>query len=208
MNCPLCNHSGKPFYKDTFFVCENCFGLYRNRKYYVDARKEREVYERHNNDVNDPRYQQFVSPITCYVLDHFKPDQTGLDFGSGTGPVISKMLQDQGYRIYQYDPFFANDVALLNETYDYIVCCEVAEHFHQPDVEFRLLHSLLKPCGALVCMTHLYDDTIAFPNWYYKNDPTHVFIYRKETLHYIADRFGFKNVEIDNRLFVLNGEVS
>ena len=203
MNCPLCKHHGKPFYGGEFFICKNCSGLYKDRKNYVDVRAERRRYEEHNNDVNDIRYQKFVSPITTYVLANFKAHHSGLDFGCGTAPVISKVLQDNGYKIHQFDPFFANKVELLDGTYDYVISCEVIEHFHKPDAEFKLLKNILTTDGALICMTHLYDDDIDFKKWYYKNDPTHVFIYRRETIKFIADHYGFTNCEISNRLIVL-----
>jgi hypothetical protein len=202
MNCPLCKQHGKPLYGDDFFSCSNCSGIYRDRKDYFDATAEIRRYNEHNNDVNDPGYQKFVSPITKYVLTNFKANHSGLDFGSGTAPVISKLLQDNAYTIQQFDPFFSNKLALLNATYDYIICCEVIEHFHKPDVEFKLLHTMLNSNAALICMTHLYDDSIDFKNWYYKNDPTHVFIYRRETIDFIADHYKFTNCEINDRLIV------
>ncbi|MGL5196752.1 MAG: class I SAM-dependent methyltransferase [Chroococcales cyanobacterium] len=202
MNCPLCKHPGIPFDRDEYFQCTHCSGLYKNINHYVSTEEEISRYQEHNNDVNDPRYQKFVSPITNYVLNHFTPNHSGLDFGSGTGPVASKVLQDKGYQIKQYDPLFANDISRLNETYDYIVSCEVIEHFHHPDVEFKLLYKMLKANGALICMTHLYQNQIPFKTWYYRNDPTHVFIYRTETIKFIANFYGFKNFKIDKKLVV------
>lgn len=205
MNCPLCDSSGKQLSGDSdeFFSCATCSGIFKNRDYYLDVGKEEARYREHNNDVNDIRYQNFVSPITKYVFENFKQYQRGLDFGSGTAPVISKILQDNGYDICQFDPFFANNVELLKKRYDYIVCCEVVEHFHNPAVEFALLHKMLQTNGALICMTHLYDDSVEFTSWYYKNDPTHVFFYRRETIEFIASSYGFKRFEINNRVFVL-----
>ncbi len=203
MNCPLCKQHGKPFFSDEFFICDNCSGIYKNRKNYVSSDAEIKRYKEHNNNVDDIRYQNFVSPIIDYVLKNFTPDQGGLDFGSGTAPVISKVLQDNGYNINQFDPFFSNKTDLLNGKYDYIVCCEVIEHFHNPDLEFELLHNMLKSDAALICMTHLYNKNIDFKNWYYKNDPTHVFIYHRQTIKYIADYYGFGNFKINNRLIVL-----
>ena len=201
MNCPLCKHSGE-WFLDSFYECKNCKALYRHIDDYTSHDKEKERYEEHNNDVNDLAYQKFVSPISNYVLEHFSSTDSGLDFGSGTGPVISKVLTDKGYSIKQYDPFFANFPELLTQKYDYIVCCEVMEHFHNPDKEILQLRAMLNPDGALICMTHLYDDTIEFRNWYYKNDPTHVFIYRKPTINYITKKFNFSSSKIDGRRVV------
>lgn len=76
------------------------------------------------------------------------------------------------------------------------------EHFFRPDKEFVLLKSLLNPGGKLYCMTDVYRNQLAFSDWYYKNDPTHVFIYTEKTLEFIKNEFGFKNLFIQNRLIV------
>ncbi len=199
-NCPLCQNPGKIFHTDEFFLCDTCLGIFRPKRCYLSASEEKSRYEKHNNDVNDIRYQQFVSPITSAVLKECSPKDVGLDFGAGTGPVISKMLKDQRYTIKQYDPFFHNYPDLLKTEYDYIVCCEVIEHFYDPQKEFGLLKRLLKPKGILYCMTHIYSPDIPFTNWYYKKDSTHVFIYQKETFEWIKNHFNFSLMTIDKRL--------
>lgn len=114
--------------------------------------------------------------------------------------MISKLLQDDGFNVNQYDPFFHDTPELLDNRYDYIVCCEVIEHFHDPYHEFKRLNDLLSPEGNLFCMTFRYSDDIDFDRWGYKNDPTHTFFYQNETLEWIKDEFGFSSLKIDNRL--------
>jgi len=203
LTCPLCHNPASPFHKDEFFQCSVCVGIFRAPDYFPSAEREKARYEEHHNDVNDPNYQAFVRPITNRVEQDYSANALGLDFGSGTGPVISKILDDAGYAINQYDPFFSDDRSVLFRRYDYIACCEVIEHFHDPEKEFQLLKSLLKPNGRLFCMTHVYSNEIVFDNWYYMRDPTHTFIYRKETLNWIRDKFGFTELEIEGRLVVL-----
>jgi len=197
-SCPLCASEGDPFYKEAFLVCRTCAGIFRPREHYPDPDREKARYETHMNNIDDPGYQQFVSPITGAVLKRFTPQHLGLDFGAGTGPVITKILTDHHYRIEPYDPFFHNDPRLLEQPYDYIVCCEVIEHFHDPNREFRLLRRLLKPGGMLYCMTYIYHDGINFDRWFYKNDFTHVFIYQERTLHWIKSSMGFRALAIEN----------
>ena len=76
---------------------------------------------------------------------------------------------------------------------DFIICCEVIEHFHSPSSEFALLRKLLKPGGSLLCMTHLLPKKTAFRNWYYKNDPTHVIFYSEENIQWIKSNFNFES---------------
>lgn len=75
-------------------------------------------YELHYNDVTDERYQSFVSPIINAVINDFSNLSLGLDFGAGTGPVLSKILGDDGYTIKQFDPLFHYDTNVLKLQYD------------------------------------------------------------------------------------------
>lgn len=202
-HCPLCNSTSENFFQEKFFLCSNCAGIFRPKHLLLDTISEKKRYETHNNDVNDIRYQTFVSPITKAILKEFSAEQTGLDFGAGTGPVISKILTDNGYNIKQYDPYFHDFPELLNNNYNYIACCEVIEHFYEPLKEFNLLKRLLKDKGTLFCMTAIYDNTMDFAKWFYKDDPTHVFIYQKETLEWIQNNVGFSKVIIENKLIKL-----
>ena len=200
MACTLCRNSGDIVQGTEFHLCVECRGFYRHFRHRPGIEEEKTRYETHNNDVNDPGYQRFVSPIVSSVLRDFTPNHSGLDFGAGTGPVISKLLRDRGFDIVQYDPFFHDHPVLLEDTYDYIVCCEVVEHFYAPAREFARLKRLLKPQGRLYCMTHLYNPELDFRNWYYIKDPTHVFIYQSATMEWISQKYGFSFCAIQNRL--------
>lgn len=170
-----------------------------NPKQHPSPQEEVERYRIHNNDVNDPGYQQFVKPLVDKVRQNFDAHSIGLDFGSGTGPVASKMLRDIGFKISTYDPFFDNNPELLNRKYNYIIACEVVEHFHRPAKEFQLLERLLKSNSMLLLKTELFNDSIPFDTWYYKNDETHVIFYRPQTIKYIENTFGFSDSEINGR---------
>lgn len=207
--CPLCASDAAVFYQKNnrlFYKCPICQGIFLDPGLQLDQQSEKMRYQTHNNDVYDKGYQEFVSPITEAILNGHSLDDRGLDFGAGTGPVISKLLKDRAYQIHQYDPFFYKNLSLLQQKYNYIVCCEVIEHFYHPDAEFKRLKKMLKSKGKLYCMTHMYSCDIEFDTWYYKNDPTHVFIYQKRTLEWIQKKYEFSNVLIEGRLIVFSNE--
>jgi SAM-dependent methyltransferase len=209
MNCILCTSTlTEPIHSEKehrFYECQNCGSFLRSTDTFPNDEIEKERYETHHNDVNDIRYQKFVSPITQAVQEYFLPQNTiGLDFGAGTGPVITKVLNDKGYNLNLYDPFFYPDKSVLNLQYDYIVSCEVIEHFHNPLKEFQLLKKLLKPKGKLYCMTDIYRKEIDFATWYYKNDPTHVIFYTEKSLQWIQKEIGFDKLMIDRRLIIFS----
>ena len=202
-SCLLCHSkSTASYFKDklhSFFECSNCGSVFRDPANFPSPSEEKERYLTHNNDVNDPSYQAFVSPITEAVASHFSNKAKGLDYGAGTGPVIAKILSDRGYTIELYDPFFHPNRNVLDQAYDFVVCCEVIEHFHRPLDEFQRLFELLKPNGRLFCMT----DPLTQENfdlWYYKDDPTHVIFYTDENLEWIREKVGFNGVIRNGRL--------
>ncbi len=207
--CPLCG-SGSKFYFNTgksYHRCKNCLSIFLDKKNFVSKEEEKKRYLEHNNDVSDPGYRAFVSPVTSRILKNFNRHHTGLDFGCGTGPVISEILRENGYMIETYDPMFCNRPELLRKKYDYIVCCEVVEHFHDPYKEFGLLRSLLKKGGAIYIMTDFFDDGTEedFKKWYYKDDQTHVFFYHEKAFIWIEEVFGFYQAERFGRVVVLGG---
>ena len=210
--CKLCQHKIEWFcdyfkVPKSFYQCTNCRAIYRDSKTFVDEETEEKRYRTHNNDVYDERYQKFVSPITNAVSEDFSQTAKGLDYGCGTGPVATFMLEKKAYDITLYDPFFYPDTSYENEQYDFIICCEVMEHFFNPKTEFQKLKNLLKPNGKLYCKTKMITDDFsveAFKNWHYKNDPTHVFFYSPKTLKVIQQQFDFKSVTFDEKLIIFH----
>ncbi len=162
--------------------------------------REKARYETHNNDVNDQGYREFVSPVVKEVTNNFGRNSKGLDFGAGTGPVAATILREQGFEIELYDPFFCNNPEVLIKKYDYIICSEVIEHFHDPAIEFRLIRSLLNQGGSLICMTMLYTDDFDFISWRYKDDETHVIFFHPESIELIKQEYYFSSVKINGRI--------
>lgn len=202
--CPLCKSDLTVQFADKFYECGKCKGVFRSKYDLLSSEMEKERYLLHKNDIEDAGYRRFVSPVTEIVLKNFTTKCSGLDFGAGTNSAVSKILEENGYKIAKYDPYFHNDPKLLESDYDFIVCCEVIEHFHSPDIELSLLKKLLKKDGQLICMTAVYDCDIDFKNWYYKNDRTHVFFYSRETFEWIRSNWDFGKLSIDNRLVIFS----
>ncbi len=201
--CTLCRSNAELFYEmpgRVYYHCGKCSAIFLSPECYVSKEAEEKRYQKHENNISEPGYRKFVEPMVLKIQEKFGPEHQGLDFGSGPGPIITKLLRDRGYSLELYDPFFCNTPAVLEKKYDFIACCEVIEHFHHPEKEFRLLRSLLKPQGVLFCMTALYNEVIDFKTWHYKDDPTHVIYYHTNTLFWIKSQFGFSALETKERL--------
>lgn len=191
----FCEIRGKAYYR-----CGECSAIFLSPECYVSKEAEEQRYQKHKNNIDEPGYRKFVEPMVLKILEKYGQEHQGLDFGSGPGPIVTKLLRDQGYSIELYDPFFCNTPAVLEKKYDFIACCEVIEHFYFPEKEFKMLRSLLKPQGMLFCMTALYNEAIDFQTWHYNNDPTHVIFYHANTLLWIKSHCGFSAFETKERL--------
>ena len=205
MQCLLCNHSADflgSFQNRNYNRCTNCASVFLDPSDFPTYTKEKERYDKHENTSDNSGYLNFLKPLLDAIFKDQNPENIGLDYGSGPNPVLTSYLQEQSYIVKPYDPFYSNDASLLDTTYDYIICCEVIEHFHNPNLEFTKLRTLLKPDAKLYCKTNLLSDSINFENWWYKNDFTHTFFYTEKALQFIKDKFGFKELNIFKEYFV------
>lgn len=184
--------------------CTGCRAIFLSPEYYLSPQAEKYRYILHNNDVDDPGYIHFASPIINQIKSDFDNDSKGLDFGCGTGPVITSELEKSGFNLTLYDPYFQPNNKVLKNTYDFIICCEVMEHFQNPLQEFKLLRSLLKDRGKLYCKTGVWNKKIDFQGWHYKNDLTHVIFYSKETLEWLKTSLNFSALNICDDLIVFS----
>ena len=188
--CPLCGtapaHEPAVVHGRSYFDCDTCGLTFMHPSQRPDADAERARYETHRNDPGDPGYRAFLARLMDPLLERVAAGAAGLDYGSGPGPALSRMLTERGRPTLDYDPFFANDASLLERTYDFVTCTETAEHFFEPAAEFDRLDRLLRPGAWLGVMTTMRDDARAFAEWWYMRDTTHVCFYRPRTMEWIA----------------------
>ena len=206
--CPLClSSSVSPAHQEgarRYFACAECNLRFLHPSARLRPEEEKARYLTYNNDIADPRYREFVRPLYDEVRKHVRAGATGLDFGSGTGPVLADMLRRAGYEVRLFDPFFQPEAENLRQTYEFIVACEVVEHVFDPAAEFRRLRLMLRSGGLLGVMTLLLDDRIDFATWYYRRDPTHVAFYSQATFRWIQRFCGFSKVWFpSNRITLL-----
>ncbi len=208
--CPLCKTTSTEYYcspkkREKYYSCPNCGGVFLAPFFLLSRDDEKTRYLKHqNSDVNNG-YLEFIAPVVNYVMEATADTSLGLDFGSGPIPVISDLLRKRGRAINQFDLYFYPDELVLKQRYDYIMACEVVEHFREPFKEFANLRNMLKSDAFLVISTSLLEDQIDFSKWHYVRDPTHIFFYRIKTVEWIEREFKFKSSRIlSNRLVVFN----
>jgi SAM-dependent methyltransferase len=193
--CPVCRTAGpRPFLSlagRAYWRCRICQASFLAPDQRLAAAAEYAHYLHHENDPADPGYRRFLAKLADPLLERLTPGSRGLDYGCGPGPALAAMLGEAGHEVALYDPFFQPESAPLEQTYDFITCTEVVEHFHDPAGEFDRFGQLLRPGGWLAIMTCFQVDDTRFAAWHYRQDPTHVIFYREATFRFIARHHGW-----------------
>ena len=193
--CPVCRnaavHALAPIDGLTYWRCATCEATFLDPRHFLSADAERAHYLTHENAPDDPGYRRFMMRLPAPLMARLSPGSSGLDYGSGPGSALAAILREAGHEVALYDPFFHDDPAVLQTTYDFVTCTETAEHFHAPFAEFDRMGKLLRPGGLLGVMTLFQTDDAKFAGWRYRRDPTHVVFYRETTLRHIAATRGW-----------------
>ncbi|NOH39914.1 class I SAM-dependent methyltransferase [Vibrio coralliilyticus] len=206
-HCPLChNPESLHYFEDKrreYLQCPQCELVFVNPEQRLDAKAEKAHYDLHENDPNDAGYRTFLSRVADPILERIEPGSTGIDFGCGPGPTLSLMLQEQGHNMSLYDLYYHPNTEVLDCTYDFMTATEVIEHLYHPDQIWQQWLNLVKPGGWIGLMTKMVIDVEAFAKWHYKNDPTHVVFFSRNTFKYLAERDQLKLEFIGNDVILL-----
>lgn len=170
-----------------FYHCSQCDLIFLNEKQLITAEDEKARYGFHQNSKDNTGYIQQFADLRAKLVELLPKNASILDFGCGPEPVLSQLLQEDGFQCQAYDPFFFPRSELLQNKYDAVVSTEVIEHFHYPQREFQKILSLLKSQDSLLCVqTKFHKPEINFDNWWYVRDLTHVCFYSQNTFRWLS----------------------
>ncbi|HRO66762.1 MAG TPA: class I SAM-dependent methyltransferase [Pseudobdellovibrionaceae bacterium] len=186
--------------------CEDCDFLFKDSSARLTEREERARYDLHQN--GGEGHQCFLAPVVQSVLTHCPQGARGIDWGSGPVPVLRGLLEEKGFRMDHYDPFFFPQKPEADETYDFVTLTEVIEHVFEPALLMKELKTSLRPRGKLIVMTEPPPDGSQLAKWGYRRDPTHVAFFRPSTFRRFEELFGLRLIESSARTFILEKAVS
>ena len=194
--CPLCRTRGTVSSFATtprraYLHCSVCALVFAHPDSHLDADAERARYLLHENTRENEGYVTFLTQLADVVMAAVPSGARGLDVGCGRVPLLGEILTAHGFPTASWDPFFLPDPAPLARTYDFVTCCEVAEHAFEPHRLFALLRSCVRSGGLLAVRTRRHDDVPDFAAWFYQLDPAHVSFYRARTMHWLATANGW-----------------
>ena len=205
-HCPLCSSAqSKLYHTDStreYYQCLRCDFFFVPSAFHLTDCEEKARYDLHQNDQNDLNYRQFLSQVSEPLLDRLAKQSTGLDFGCGPGPTLSIMLEEAGHQVDLYDKFYAQNDEVFSRKYNFIAATEVVEHLRDPAFELQRLIKMLKPKGVLVLMTEMLNDSSMFAEWYYKNDPSHVGFFNRNSFIEAAKAWQVKLTIVSERVVI------
>ena len=204
--CPLCQHEQIEFYfadSRTYWQCGQCQLVFVATSEHLNETEEKERYDLHENNADDEGYVQFLNRLVKPFSERLSEGSHGLDFGCGPGPTVSLMLEDLGHTVECFDKYYANNVSLLTQKYDFVTSTEVLEHLREPRAELQRLISMLRPKGYLGIMTKLLPPFERFSNWHYKRDLTHICFYSDSTFEWVAEHWNLSLEIIANDVVIL-----
>lgn len=207
--CPLCNSNSNFYHQDNrrrYFNCTYCDLVFVEPTMLPSAREEKAEYDLHQNAFDDQGYIQFLNRMVIPIEQYIDKPSEGLDFGCGPNAVLASLLENRGYTMTTYDPYYANHKNVLSaeREYNFIVCTEAIEHFHQPKREWELWQTLLKPKGWIAIMTKRVINKDRFASWHYKNDQTHVSFFSDNTFKYLAEKYHFSLKLVSSDIVLLH----
>lgn len=200
--CKICK-SGTDIVHDAqygidYYACPACEFLFMDDAHLLSQDEERDQYAKHENTPDNEGYVRMFREFLDVVTPHHPSIQSALDFGCGPGPVLAGLLEEQGFDVDVYDPFFAPNGNYHRKKFDLITATEVFEHLVEPIKTFSHLADRLNPGGILALMTLFHpNDSVTFQDWWYRRDPTHIAFYRPGTFELMAEQSDLKCVYHD-----------
>ena len=190
--CTVCKNNKIEFFLNIenldYWQCKLCKATMLNPIHHISSNKEKKHYLKHNNEIDDTRYRDFLTNLIEPLKDKICVNDIGLDYGCGYAPALADILKKDGFNIELYDPFFFKNENIFFRKFNFITCSEVVEHFFKPYEEFNKIDGLLAEKSWFAVMTSFMTEDYLFKNWYYRRDPTHVVFYKKITFKIIANQ--------------------
>jgi len=188
--CTVCKNNNVIFYaeikKMLYWECQVCEAKLLDSKNFITFDAEKKHYLKHNNNIDDSAYRNFLLRLVNPIKDKISNQDLGLDYGCGYAPALAHILIQDGFKIQLYDPIFFPDNSIFLRKFNFITCSEAVEHFFNPYEEFKKIDSILLKNSFLAVMTSFMDKRNSFEKWHYRRDPTHVVFYTQKTFEIIA----------------------
>lgn len=208
MQCKVCKSDLITFedtkFGITYYQCKSCNFIFKGENYIPTPDDEVREYKLHDNTIENKGYVKMFNNFIDEAIDPFIKSGLTLDYGCGTGPVLSHLLKDKGFETKTYDKYFSHSSNYNEYKYDLITSTEVFEHFKNPLEDIKKITDLLKENGYLAVMTHLQEKSSEeFLKWYYRLEGSHISFYSYKTFVEVAKIFNLEIVYFNDKNIIV-----
>ena len=199
-NCKVCDARSPLFgetdvlrkYRVQYFRCEECGFIQTETPYWLEEAYSAAIA---CQDVGIMQRNLINCEVTTAVLNLLFPQaKSFVDFGAGHG-VLVRLMRDRGFDFSWSDLHASNDYARGFEsqpgsTFDFLTAFEVLEHLVDPVSGLAELFNLSDNVFTSTCIVP--EPAPRMDDWWYYVPTTgqHVSFYTKESLQFLARRFG------------------
>lgn len=216
MICKVCNSSTNKLFEKVilnkysafYYKCPSCDFMQTDEPIWISEAYSNIITSTDIGLLNRNLY--LVKEIKKIIDLCFPNANLMLDYAGGYG-VFVRLMRDEGYNFYRYDPYCENifaktfDFTDLNQTYfDLVTAFEVLEHFVDPITE---IEKILTYSDNVIFSTVLIpNDSSELVNWWYLATETgqHVAFYSGKTMSYIADKYSRNYYCVNGNLHIFS----
>ena len=209
MKCKLCKTDNIEFlkeirilekYDEKLYKCNQCDFVSYESVHWLE-----EAYQ-YTITVNDVGLTRRVLTNVAFItnfIEFLNLTTNVFDFGANNG-LLAYFLTARGIRAKSYDRYenlIIGPVGNLSDLDDVGILCsfEVFEHLNDPagDIDTLFSHSI----PFIIISTELYDLKTNFNDWWYlqKDNGQHISFYSKDTMSFIADKYGYAYYQVYGR---------
>lgn len=218
MRCKICSGVASQFdeglllgkHSVAYFVCSDCGFVFTETPYWLDEAYSEVISSKDIGLIGRNREMTYYTK--SIIQSFFNPNGTFLDYGGGYG-VFVRMMRDEGFDFYRYDPMcqnlFAVGLDLTDapiQVFEAVTAFEVLEHLVDPLAEIEKMLAFSK---TLIFSTMLVS-TPPMPVkswWYYGVEHgQHVALYTVKALQRMARRFSLNFYTNYSNLHILTQE--
>jgi len=127
-----------------YWQCKLCKATMLNPIHHISSNKEKKHYLKHNNEIDDTRYRDFLTNLIKPLKDKICVNDIGLDYGCGYAPALADILKKDGFNIELYDPFFFKNENIFLENLILLLVQKLLSTF------LNLMKSLIKLTDCLL----------------------------------------------------------
>lgn len=200
VRCGICNSVTQPLdraeilgkYQVQYYSCGNCGFVQTEQPYWLDEAYNSPIAR---SDIGligrNAKLAEFCSAVIPIIAGR---GSAFLDYGGGNGMFV-RMMRDRGFNFFWHDAYTVNQFAAGFEMqngarYSLVTAFEVFEHLSEP---LGGVQEMFEYADTLIFSTRLLPAWGTLPDawWYFTPDTgQHVSLYSRESLQFIARRFG------------------